>query len=400
MTGPTETLQTTRIDSLSELTPLLEAWRELTAGGPTRSPEWLLSWWEFYGEPDDELCILLFHEPGGALVGLAPLYLQGARGRRAIYRLLGSGEVCTNHTTWFVAAGWEARVGIEVARFLLDCKFSWKRLLLESVDADDVAICATMDYLVQNGCFFRQKLIANCWRIALPDTWDDYLRMLSKSLRKRCRKLQRQFLDSGIIQVRQVRSEADLQEGFEILLQLHAARWGSAEKPLGVFEKQRFRDFHRAVAGKLLACGKLRLAWLESEGRPMAVEYQFVDSTAVYAYQAGIDLSMDEYSPGKLSMMAAIQFALEQGCESFDLGRGDEPYKANWRAVPVAFHDLHVWQKGLSGYLEWAGRGGYRLLARLLKPLVPAGLLDFGFQLCRSLREICDPSRHGGAGDE
>ena len=57
---------------------------------------------------------------------------------------------------------------------------------------------------------------------------------------------------------------------------------------------------------------------------------------------------MAEYSPGKLSMMAAIQFAIDQGCEFFDLLRGDEPYKANWRAAPVACHDLRVWQNQVS----------------------------------------------------
>jgi CelD/BcsL family acetyltransferase involved in cellulose biosynthesis len=385
-------LQTTQIQSPSDLGPYLGAWRELTAGAPMRSPDWLLSWWEIYSMPGEELCILLFQEPGGTLIGLAPLYLQCA-GSKGIFRLLGAGGVGTNHTTWFSISGWEKRVGIEVARFLLQCKSKWTRLLLEFVDADDEAIYATMQHFVENGCFHRLRPLPSCWKIALPASWDEYLAMLSRSLRKRCRKLQRQFFDSGLIKIRQVKSEADLQEGFEILLQLHAARWGSDEKPRGVFEDQRFRTFHQTVSRKLLTRGQLRLAWLEYAGKPLAVEYQFVDSKTVYAYQAGIDLSMNAYSPGKLSMMAAIQFALARGCKTFDLLRGNEPYKANWRATSVACHDLHVWQNGLIGRLEWAMWGMYKLAARLLRPILPSRLLDLGFRLFQALGEACSTLR-------
>ena len=389
----TKPLQLTRIHTLAELAPFLAAWRQLAAGAPMRSPEWLLLWWEIYAAPDDELCVLLLSEPDGALVGLAPLYLQGVSGS-ATLRLLGSGAVNTNHSTWLSAAAWENRVGVEVARFLLEFKPAWKLLLFDSVDADDAAIHATIDYLAENGCLQHQRQIASCWRIALPASWENYLGELSKSHRKRCRKLQKQFFDTGRIQVRQAESEADLGEGFEILLKLHAARWGSPQKPLGVFDDQRFRAFHQTVAKKLLAVEKLRLAWLVCDEKPIAVEYQFVDAKAVYAYQAGVDLSMDEYAPGALSIMAAIQFAIAHGCETFDLLRGDEPYKAGWRATPVACHDLRVWPDGGRGRVEWAIWSGYTLAARQLKPLLPPRLINFGLRFFRALRGVC--GRSGG----
>jgi CelD/BcsL family acetyltransferase involved in cellulose biosynthesis len=185
-------------------------------------------------------------------------------------------------------------------------------------------------------------------------------------------------------------------QGVEVLLNLHAARWGNAGQPLGVFTDTRFRAFHEKVSRSLLAQQKLRLAWLEYEGKPIAVEYQFVDSSAVYAYQAGIDISMDEYSPGKLSMMAAIQFAIAKGCESFDLLRGDEPYKANWRAAPVACHDLRLWQDGLSGRAEWAMWSAYTMAARRLKALLPSALVTRSFKLFHRVRVAGESLCRGG----
>jgi CelD/BcsL family acetyltransferase involved in cellulose biosynthesis len=382
----TEFLQATEIRSASEADPFLDAWRELAAGAPMRTPEWLLGWWEIYAASKDELCILLVQEAGGALVGLAPLYLQESR---RTFRVLGASEACTHHTNWFTAPGWESRVGVEVGRHLLKCKSDWNRLLFESVDADAVAIHATMDYLAEKGFLRHQRQVNSCWKIALPRSWDDYLRMLSKSHRKRCRKLQRQFFDSGKIQVHQAESAADLEEGFAVLLKLHAARWGSAKYPLGVFNDQRFLAFHRKVSKELLVSGNLRLAWLECEGQPLAAEYQFVDSKAVYAYQAGVDLAMGQYSPGKLSMISAIRFAIAQDCEFFDLLRGDEPYKSNWRATPVACYDLRVWQARPKYKVAWVMWSGYTLAVRRLQPIIPHCIIHLGLKLFQAMRAAC-----------
>jgi CelD/BcsL family acetyltransferase involved in cellulose biosynthesis len=374
--------------------PFLDAWRELANGAPMRSPEWLLAWWEIYAAPNDELWLLLFHETEGVLVGLAPLYLQDAGGK-ATFRLLGSGNDCTHHPTWLSATEWENQVGLEVAQFLLRCKPEWNRLLFEAVDADAAAIHATMNHLAANGCLCHERQINSCWKIVLPASWEDYLMMLSRSLRKRCRKLQKQFLDSGKIQIRHVENEEDLQKGFAILLQLHGVRWGSAKKPLGVFNDRKFRMFHERVAGNLLDLKKLRLTWLECDGKPIAVEYQFVDAKAVYAYQAGVDLTMDAYSPGKLSMMAAIQYAIAHDCEFFDLLRGDDPYKANWRASPVACHDLRAWQNRAGGRAEWAMWNMYTHAAQRLKSILPPRVINLGLKLFCSLKEICSPRGRG-----
>lgn len=373
------------INSKSELTPHLDAWRRLASDRPMRSPEWLLGWWDSYATPEDELQIILVTDAEGDLVGLAPLYLQTSGGF-ATFRVLGASDNCTHHSNWLSAPGCDAEVGIGVARFLLQCKQVWKRLLFEAIDADALAIHATLKHLTEHGCLGHQREINSCWRINLPDNWDDYLQTLSRSLRKRCRKLQRQFLDSGRVQVKQVETTTDLQRGFEILLQLHAARWGETGASAGVFSDEKFRKFHLEIARYLLDQNQLRLTWLECDGRPIAIEYQFFDTRAVYAYQAGIDLSMDSYSPGKLTMMAAIQFAIDRGCQYFDLLRGDEPYKANWRAVPVLCHDLRIWQAGGRSRLEWALWSGYTFIAQKLKRIISARFIIQWLQLVQKIK--------------
>ena len=383
----TKPLQITRIDNLNELAPHLEGWRILAGGAPMRSPEWLLGWWEHFAAPDDRLSILLFKERGDELVGLAPLYLQGVKSCRT-FRILGVADNCTHHPDWLCAAGWETRVGMAVARFLLGCRSEWQRLFFAAVDEDAAALHATLRCLSENGCYQHSRPVNSCWKIALPATWEDYLALLSRSLRKRCRKLQRDFFDTGIIRLRQAESEEDLREGLDILLKLHATRWGKTRSPLGVFNDQRFRHFHEQVCRELLERKQLRLAWLEYAGRPLAIEYQFFDADTVYAYLAGIDLNQDEFSSGKLTMMAAIRFAIDRGCKYFDLLGGDEPYKANWRAIPVPCQDLRVWQKRGRGIIEWGMWHGYTWLAARLKPLLPERLTNLGLESVHGVRNL------------
>jgi CelD/BcsL family acetyltransferase involved in cellulose biosynthesis len=395
MTVRNKYLQITRIKSISELETYHDAWHMLAAGAPMRSPEWLLTWWEIYGTADDKLWILRLCNPEGDLVGLAPLYLQDARGK-ATLRLLGSANDFTHHTNWITAPGYEAQVGKEVARFLIRNKSEWERLLFEAVDADAGAILATIKYLAEKSFLYHKRQIHSVWKIALPETWDKYLMMLSRSHRKRCRKLQRLFFDSGKIHLHLAEDEAGLREGFAVLLKLHGARWGSAKQPLGVFTDQKFQKFHKKISRKLLARKQLRLAWLEYEGKPLAVEYQFFDSKTVYAYQAGVDLSKNDFSPGRLSMMAAIQFAITRGCKFFDLLRGNEPYKKNWRAAPADCFDIRLWQDRLSGRMAWALWHGYTTAARYLKPILPPGLINMVLSLLQALRKAGGPYHRRG----
>ncbi len=389
-----DSIRITRIRRASDLDVHLDAWRDLAAGVPMRSPEWFLAWWQHYATTSDELCILLFHEPRGLLVGLAPLYLHSA-GKRTTVRLLGSGVASTNHTTWLAAPGWETPVSDGVARFLLDSTPGWNEVHLEWVDVGDPTINATVTCLQENGCLLRKTPRRHsCWEIALPATWDEYLKMLSKSHRKQCRKLQDAFFESGRVRVHHAESETDFRKGFEILLQLHAARWGKPSKPLGFFSDSTFRAFHESVARELLDRKQLLLMWLEFNGKPVTVEYQFIGRKTVYSYLAGMDSSVSAFAPGNLSIMASIQYAIEQGCESFDLSRGDQPYKANWRATPTACHDIRIWQNHFFGRLAhglWGVRNlgvhARKLAGRWIKSRVPPRVIDSGLSLLHLRRK-------------
>jgi CelD/BcsL family acetyltransferase involved in cellulose biosynthesis len=126
-----------------------------------------------------------------------------------------------------------------------------------------------------------------------------------------------------------------------VLVDLHQRRRQGLGEP-GCFASQAFHDFHREVAERLLERGQLRMSWLELDGMPAAAEYHLADGAATYAYQGGVDPDRLDEEPGRLSMILCLRQAIEERHQRLDFLRGDEPYKAHWRATPRAMWNYRV----------------------------------------------------------
>jgi CelD/BcsL family acetyltransferase involved in cellulose biosynthesis len=102
----------------------------------------------------------------------------------------------------------------------------------------------------------------------------------------------------------------------------------------GCFSSNRYTAFHSEVLRQLLAHRQLILFWIELDGKPFVVEYLMAGRDTVYHYQSGLDASRLNDSPGRLGTIVALQSAIEGGYRAFDFLRGDESYKAHFRAKP------------------------------------------------------------------
>ncbi|MEQ8849467.1 GNAT family N-acetyltransferase [Botrimarina sp.] len=358
------------IETLAALRSLEPEWRELAIPSPMQSPEWLLSWWEAYGE-DDAACslwTLAVRNSAGVLVGLAPCYVRLRTLAGPTLRLLGDGRASTDHHTILCrTAEDEPGVVSAVAKWVVDSAGdTWRRVRFEAIDADDRAM-NHLERLLAEGGLDTQRIDdlgsfpAEMAAHGGEPTWENYLATLSKNRRKRLRKWRRELLDTGQATVLVAQTEADRQELWPLLVKLHRERREAMGHP-GVFDEPRFDRFHRLASERLLAKGRLYLAVLELDGKPAAVDYALQDERAVYAYQGGIAPWALERDAGHLSQMVLAETALAAGRTRLDLLRGDEPYKLSWGAVHRPASTLHVRPRDAAGALErWAG-AAYRSL--------------------------------------
>ncbi len=360
-------LNVRRLTSEEAFHNLAQAWDGLSGDIPFRRTQWCHGWWRHYGRPNAELLILAVEDSDANLLGLAPWYLERSlRGGRVI-RFLGSGEVCSDYVTILSQVGSEQAVAGCIADWLRsDFHGQWDSIEWDGMIQGDVSIETLVAQLEDKGALIDRPAGQQCWRIELPDNWDEYLARLSRKRRERVRAFVRRMFDSGLAIWHLAETDAEVARGYEILIDLHQKRRISLEEK-GCFASDTFTEFHREMLHQLWSEGRARIHWIEFEGRPIAVEYDLIGARTVYVYQTGIDPDAIEHSPGWLSAIASIRSALEGGYASFDFLRGDEPYKATLRGEPVAMQVVQVTAPNTAALLRRRVRRSIRFTKDHLK---------------------------------
>jgi CelD/BcsL family acetyltransferase involved in cellulose biosynthesis len=243
---------------------------------------------------------------------------------------LGDGEVCSDHLGLLSACAESAGEAEAIAACVAQ-RDDWDLLDFAAVDEDDAATTQFHEALID--CTTSRLITDRSWAIDLPPNWEAFLAMQSKSHRKQLRQLHRRVLESDHAQWRLAQSPSEFGGAWATLVDLHQRRRQSLGQP-GCFSSTTWAAFHWDVAQRLLTDGRLRLSTLELQGKPIAAEYHLAGDRTTFAYQGGVDPDRLADEPGQLSTICSIKRAIDEGHRRFDLLRGDEPYKAHWRAVP------------------------------------------------------------------
>ncbi len=382
-------MRVTRITTTDELIALEPQWNALAGDVPMHTWPWQGNWWLHYGPADTrrrgtaKLFVLCVQDADDRMVGIAPWYIKPSRLHGRVVRFLASGDVCSDYQSILCQPGCEETVAAALADWLLDDRLTvadwldnrradrWDMIELSGVDAEDRPIRELADALAAQGALMHRRAGPSCWRLLLPTDWDQYVASLSKSHRKQLRKLERAMFDAGRAVLHKVDDDVGLERAYQILVDLHARRQRTLGQA-GAFDCPRFAAFHRDAMRGLLVAGQLRLAWLELDGAPIAVEYNLGRGPVLYSYQSGLDPAALEHQPGRLMTMSTVKRAISEGFAAYDFLRGDEPYKAHWGAAPRASVEIRVWPaktvnrlrhgmwKAGESVMEWV-RAGRRL---------------------------------------
>jgi len=336
------TVQVHALHALQELAAYRVEWDRLAGDCTFRTWTWLSTWWRHYGGDGDaaiaaerrrgrELYVLLAFERD-ALVGVLPAYVVRSLALGATLRLLGDGEVCSDHLGVLAAADRGREIAEAMAAHLAADR-AWDAIDFPAIDEADIPTAALFAGLDAAGCDVAHIHDHPCWTIDLPRDWEEFLALQSKSHRKQLRQAERRVLEAGRAMWHPVTNTSEFDAAWQRLIDLHQRRRKSLGEP-GCFASPAWAGFHGDVAPQLLAADRLRLSWLELDGKPAAAEYHVAGTHTTFAYQGGVDPTRLDGEPGRLSNIRTIQQAIAEGHTRFDFLRGDEPYKAHWRATP------------------------------------------------------------------
>mgnify|MGYP001821081543 CR=1 FL=1 len=332
-------------------------WDCLSWGSPFRSRAWHRSWWNAYGN-NRTLFILQVDNDQGVVIGFAPWFIERTLSQGRVVRFLGSGEACSDYLGVLATPEYIDQVAEALAHWLschvgngLGPAFDWDLLDLSGVDAKDKGIQRLAEQLAVRGNQVHRRAGDRCWRIELPSSWEQYLKRLSKSHRKQVRRIERRYLENGLARLHTERSRDDVVKAMPLLVDLHQQRRQSVNEP-GCFASEAFSLFLHEAVEQLADQDAVELHWIEIDGQAVAAELHFIGGGVTYAYQAGVLPEALDQEPGRIMNVAVLKHYMAEGQSAFDFLRGDEPYKAHWRATPRPSVSLRVVPRRTSSQLR------------------------------------------------
>lgn len=297
--------------------------------------EWQRVWWRELGS--GELLLLAVRDNTGRLVGIAPLYLGHATGRRSL-TLVGCVDV-SDYLDILVRRGCEALVYEALLTALDERRALWDSLVLCNVAAGSPTLAYLPRWAAARGWMIADDHEDVCPVIPLPATWEAYLAGLGKHQRHEVRRKLRRIGEEAAA-VRHVYTQgANLDAALEVFFQLH--RLSHVDK--ATFMDERMAAFFRAMTQAMGEQGYVELNILEVDGAPAAAMYNFRYRDGLLVYNSGYDPGLrPNLSSGIVLLSQCIQDAIERGLGVFDFLQGDEEYKYRFGATDVELRRLTV----------------------------------------------------------
>lgn len=200
----------------------------------------------------------------------------------------------------------------------------WKNITFHNVR--DAAPCRAFlpELAAAEGFAFESRVYESCPCITLPKTFDQFLATLDSHERKETRRKINKAMTKGSARLaRCTTAPAEIAQSLPIVLNMMEQAPG--EK--GEAVKRFLRPLLQQAAPILIAQQKMWLTTLYINNEPAACTLQFPHADGPMLYNCGFDAAKKEWSAGVVLTALIIQRAIEDGAKTFDLLRGEEPYK-------------------------------------------------------------------------
>ncbi len=311
------------------------------ADTPFLTHEWQRSWWACLCE--GELFVITVRD-GGALVGLAPLFILPQPGEdglvRRLLRLIGSVDA-SDYLDLIAKCGRER----EVFDAMLDAlaqSDEWDVLDLYNVRAASPTRSILPDLAAARGWTFTDEQQVVCPIITLPTTFDDYVQSLDKKERHELRrKLRRGDGTEGLTWYAITSDDHahDLDASAEAFIDLMM----KSRSDKSDFMTDQMRRFFHQMIHAAHDGGFLHLSFLEVNGVKAATYLSFDYGQRRLVFNSGLETTgFQSLSAGIILVARIIEDAIGRGYTEFDLLRGDEEYKYRLGAKDTWIYHLAV----------------------------------------------------------
>ena len=317
---------------LTSFTQIGDQWETVLSDSPVntlfQTPQWQEVWWETFGDGRSMVGFYLTGPDG--ITGIAPLARTGDT-----LSLVGNQET-VDYNDFLVRPGHEA-VLYDAVLGCMD-ELQCHTLTLTSLREASPTLEHLPGLARQRGFSVEVEQEDVASGIALPGTWDDYLAALSRKdrheLRRKFRRLE-SLPDWSWYSLTGEEQVADRLGDFIELMRLSKTdkdEWMTPER----------EQFFRRISQRMSRDGRLKLFFMELEGKPVATSMCFDYDSSRLLYNSGYNPDQAYYSVGLLLDALCLREAIEQDMKYFDFLRGDEPYKSHLGGIQHVLYQMVV----------------------------------------------------------
>ena len=307
-------------------------WREDPHVTPFQAPEWLLPWWNHFGQQDLQAVTI---SQNGRLIGFLPFYVyrEPNSGERQLM-LLGVGT--TDYLDGVFGLCCTTK-HVQTALDLVRAEGRWDVLYASQL----LPHSRLFQALEQSaGMGVRQYAGESCSRMAAVSIAE-----LPQKIRRNAMYYRNRAMRLGTLELT-IADQSNWPESFDALQSLHKDRWERCGQT-GVLADKRVLAWHREALPLLQQSGMLRLCSLRLNGQIIGVLYSLIDPPSCqgrtqYFYLTSYSTVHAELRPGTLLLALAIERASEEGVQTIDMLRGDEAYKQIWHLQRVPTFDFSM----------------------------------------------------------
>ena len=374
-------LKVEAIKTIQEFQNLREDWNYLLSASKADNIfltwEWLFTWWEVYGV-NKELCILLIKEED-KLIGIAPLMITKENVVGIPVRLLkfiGSEKVCSEYLDLITISGRESELLSLFIQYINQNNNLWDVLLINDITEDS----PTVKFFSDKANFYKNNILKRRSTINpyihLPKTIEEFYQKLGSKRRSDVKVKSNKLAAEHQVSYHEIIDKESLGKCFEIFVNLHQTLWNERGFP-GVFKRESFLNFHRAIAERFFEHGWLKLFFLNIDNNPAAALYGFQYRDKFYYYQSGFNPKWKIYGIGKLLLTKTITEAINTNLQEYDFLRGGAQYKSQFAINFRHNLEIVIIRKNFKSRLYISTKKFKKLFKNVLKNILPQDIVGW-----------------------
>lgn len=271
---------------------------------PFMSYEWYYALSNILLKTDPE--VILFSE-NTQPVGVFPVCIENNT-----IQLIGDERV-TDINDVICLPGYECKISEEIAHFV-----EYNRLHVDLFPVEPNS--SLVLYLPQFLDALTVDEADTCPILFLPESWDEYLELLSGKTRHEMRRKLRKAIGAKLKKIGP--------EQIDILLQSMSI----SDKNKKDFLQPNMCEFFKVLAASFHQKRWLRFRALSINSRLIAALFAFSFRKTIYLYNTGFEPEYRDLSPGIVTIGLDIQDAIDEGFKVYDFLRGEEEYKFRFGA--------------------------------------------------------------------